>query len=256
VSAVLLWLIIVQAHHRTHSATRSQEVRREGGFCRQVLDGLVFLRRNRVPAVAAFVMSWFYFIGGAYFTLITKLVYLRLVRVREEATLYLGYGYGMLGLGLALGGIIAGRVTARSRLAPFVGGCFALAAVLVLANLLPLPPAFLYLINALVGFVGGGVVVVLQTVLLKSVPDGMRGRVFSFNNLLLNALLLGSLLAGAKFLSENGDAASWLASIDTRLTVWTLATSALAVVGAVVAAAGFPKKLSLADIHTENEIAD
>jgi MFS family permease len=256
VSAVLLWLIIVQARHRSRSAARNRQVTGEGGLSRQVLDGLVFLKRNRVPAVAAFVVSWFYFIGGAYFTLVTKLIYLRLVRVREEATLYLGYGYGMLGLGLALGGIIAGRVTARSRLAPFVGGCFALAALLVLANLLPLPPAFLYLINALVGFVGGGVVVVLETVLLKSVPDGMRGRVFAFNNLLLNALLLGSLLAGAKFLSENSDAARWLASIDTRLTVWTLVTSALAVVGAVVSAVGFPKKLSLADIHTESETAN
>lgn len=248
VSAVLLWLIVVEARNREFTEKRQRRVVTEGGILRRAMDGVVFLAHHRVPAVAAFMVSWFFFIGGGYFTLTTKLTYLRLVKAEADATLYLGYAYGVLGLGLAIGGIVAGRIAAHQTLRVFVPACFVSAAALMLVNLLPLPPATHYLVNLAIGLAAGGVVVSMETVMQKAVPDDMRGRVFAFNNLLLNTLLLGSLLAGASILSEQGHLSSWLGRVEQRLGFLTVVLSILAVAGAAIAAKGFPRRLTIATV--------
>jgi MFS family permease len=248
VSAVLLWLIVVEARERAQISRREGEVRTEGRFVQKIFDGLMFLSRHRVPAIAALMVSWFFFIGGAYFTLTTKIVYLRLVTDEAEAPLRLGYAYGALGLGLAIGGIITGRIAYRRPLRAFVPACFSVASLLILANLLPVPAQFHYLVNLAIGLVAGGVVVSMETVMQRAVPDSMRGRVFAFNNLLLNTLLLGSLLAGARILRASAGTGA-LGSIDGRLLLWTICTAVLAFVGAGIALIGLPRGLAIADVH-------
>ncbi len=95
----------------------------------------------------------------------------------------------------------------------------------------------------------------METVMQKAVPDEMRGRVFSFNNVLLNTLLLGSLLAGARFLSEAQGNGLGITGTETRLAVWIIIVSVLGFVGAMIAAFGFPKRLSIADIHESDSIS-
>jgi len=119
---------------------------------------------------------------------------------------------------------------------------------LILANLLPVPAQFHYLVNLAIGLVAGGVVVSMETVMQRAVPDSMRGRVFAFNNLLLNTLLLGSLLAGARILRASAGTGA-LGSIDGRLLLWTICTAVLAFVGAGIALIGLPRGLAIADVH-------
>ncbi|MGB9691872.1 MAG: MFS transporter [Candidatus Sumerlaeaceae bacterium] len=249
VSALLLWLIVVQAQERDQVAKRQSAFRSEDGFLRRAFDGVIFLARHRVPAVAAFMVSWFFFIGGGYFTLTTKLTYLRLVKSEANATLQLGLAYGVLGLGLAIGGILAGRVAAHLHLRYFLPACFVTAAALMLLNLLPLPPATLYWVNLAIGLAAGGVVVSTETVMQRAVPDQMRGRVFAFNNLVLNILLLSSILAGSTILKEGGELAARFGGDEQRLAQLALILSGLAMIGAGVGAIGFPRGLSIATVR-------
>jgi dTMP kinase len=251
VSALLLWLVVVESGQRSHVAERLQEVEKEGGFFLRLRDGFAFLLKHRIPALAAFTVSWFFFLGGAYFTLTTKLVYLRLVEGTEQPTLKLGYAYGILGLGLALGGIIAGRIANTIPLRYFISLCFISAGLFIQCNALPLPPKFLYLVNFAIGLTAGGVVVTMETVMQKAVHDAMRGRVFALNNLLLNTLLLGSLLAGAHFLGENGTIAARFGSIDVRIAIWARIICVLSLIAAGVAFVGFQSNVTIARLRAD-----
>lgn len=253
VSAVLLWWIVVEARDRERHAWRTRQVVREGNFWAKLRDGLSFLATQRVPAVAAFMVSWFFFIGGAYFVLTTKVANLRLVNDPNEKTLVLGLAYGVLGLGLAIGGIVAGKIAHRLPLRSFVATCFVGAGVIMLGNVAPLPAKFLYLVNMAIGFAAGGVAVTMETVMQRSVPDELRGRVFALNNLLLNTLLLVSIGVGTLFLSENSSVMPALGESEERIRMWTWLMTLLAMIGGVVAFLGFPAGRTIAALHSGSD---
>ncbi|GIX45189.1 MAG: MFS transporter [Candidatus Sumerlaea sp.] len=242
VSALLLFWIVVPRAVAGYEEERRRRVRAEGSFWGQLQDGIRYLTHHRLPATAALIQSWFFFVGGAYFTIVTKLVYLRLSPSNEQATEYLGYAYGALGVGLVCGGLLTGIYGGRLSLRWLVTGCFAVASFTVATLTLPLPPWSLYLVNLVVGYVGGGVAVCMDTLLQRVVPDEYRGRVFALTNLLLNSLLLISIWLGANYLG----------STPTSIHYFTLVTAIGVLLGVPIAWFGFPARLRITQVETQS----
>jgi MFS family permease len=240
-SALMLLWIRMPAVERLIVRSRREGFRKEGGFLDNVRDGFLFLRHTRLPAMCVALDSWFFLVGGILFSAVTKLVYLRLTPDNPAAApQYLGYAYGALGAGLAAGGVATGRLAARVQLGGLLAACFAAAAAMMLVLALPLPPAGLYAPLFLVGLVSGGVAVCIDTALQKSVPDEIRGRVFSLNSLLLNATLLVSVGCGSLMLRDGALPVGWVLA----------ACAVLAGAGGALALAGIPRGTTIEGIRT------
>lgn len=248
-AAMLLW-IRVPGRERSETEARWRELKAEGGFFSNIRDGFRYVTGKRVPGMCVFLDSWFFLVGGILFTLINKIVYLRITPAGadESRTIeYLGYAYGALGIGLALGGVLTGRYGNRLRLRWLLSGCFCGAALFMFALILKAHPVLIYAFLFGVGYAAGGVVVCIETTLQKAVPDEIRGRVFALNNLLLNTTLLVSIALGTFILEYR------FLGVDQTL----LATALLTLAGAGVVLWRFPGQLSLASMrvfaaHCEN----
>jgi MFS family permease len=242
-SALMLMWIRMPRMERLIVRDRREDLRREGGFFDTVKDGLLFLRARRLPAMCVLLDSWFFLAGGILFSAVTKVVYLRLCPYDPSAgPRHLGFAYGALGAGLAAGGILTGRLGARVELGVLVGGCFAAAAALMLALAVPAPAPVAYCLLLAMGFAAGGVAVCIDTALQKCVPDEIRGRVFSLNNLLLNATLLVSVGGGSLMLREGALPVGWGLAV----------CAVLAAGGAAAAFTGIPRGTTIAGIRIEH----
>ncbi|MCX7717815.1 MAG: MFS transporter [Candidatus Sumerlaeaceae bacterium] len=220
---------------------RWRELKRSGSFLRNVADGLAYLRCHRVPALCVLLTTLFFFVGGSVFTVINRIVFTRLAGVdpdhpaSRETTMYLGYAFGCLGLGMFTGGIITGRVALRLPVRWVLAVMFTLSALFLGLLAVTTGKSQVYIVLATVGAAAGGVVVLLDTALQRSVPDEMRGRVFALNNLVLNSALLVALVVCTACL-HNG----WLGT-----TGIVGAAAAFAGAGTLTAIAGFPAGLSV-----------
>jgi MFS family permease len=251
-SAMMLIWIRMPSVERLVVDARSRELKREGGYFSNIKRGFLYLTRHRLAGMCVLLDSWFFLIGGLLFTCITKIVYLRLAQndggpggsepMEAQSIRLLGYACGILGLGLAVGGILTGKYAGHLRLRWLFATCYVIAACFIAGLALPVNAGPVYLMLFVIGYVAGGVVVCIETTLQKSVPDEMRGRVFSLNGLLLNTVLLVSIAVGASILRNQ-----WL-SINAML----LATSILALVGAVGAFVGIPAGAKIAAMRVSD----
>jgi MFS family permease len=209
-----------------------------------VKDGFLFLGRERIPRISVILDSWFFLVGGILFTVISYIVYERLVpggagNEQGGGVQYLGFAYGSLGLGLATGGLLTGKYGGRIELRWLIPACFAGAAAFTLMLMFQRNEAGIYFSLAGLGYSAGGVVVCIETTLQRAVPDEIRGRVFALNSLLLNSVLLVSIFAGATLLKSDA------LTPNAMLAV----AGIIATAGAVFAFFGYPPKGSLNTLH-------
>ncbi len=206
-----------------------------GGYAAGLREGMVRVRRSRVTTMAVLLDSWFFLAGGILFAGITRLVFVRLVPANPGAAPeMLGYAYGALGLGLALGGVAVGRHGGHAPLRRLLPACYAAAGLCSAALACPLGAAASCGILAALGFSAGGIVVTIETVLQKSVAPEFRGRVFALNNLALNTTLLVSVGAATVALSRG-----WMDHVSALSLAAVLAGT-----GAALGAAGLPRGTS------------
>lgn len=246
-SAVMLASVVVPRWEQAAIVRRERELRQEGTYFRNIKDGFSFILHNRIPAVCVLLDSWFFLVGGFLFTGINSIIDERLVPAaaltqqlaEKHSIVILANSYGSLGLGLAVGGVLTGRFASRVRLRYLLMACFLGAGICMALLTCVYVPVKAYLTLWALGFCAGGVVVVIETVLQKSVPDEVRGRVFALNTLLLNTTLLISIAAGTETMDKH-----WLGGSAALLV------SAAAVVGgALVAWAGMPPDTTIVHLR-------
>lgn len=243
---MLLWIVRPRARAEA-IAGRKEELRHEGNYFRNLLDGLRYVVRNRVPGTSVMLDSTFFLVGGIIYVCINNIAYGRLASAQAtgggnsgEAVGALGVVFGTLGVGLFLGSVFAGRVAGGLRLGQVLAvsfwGAGAFMIVLAFTKTLLATCAAVFLL----AFFAGGIVISLETALQKSVPDDRRGRVFALNSFLLNFFLLAGIQATTITVLQKH-----VLSIEGALTVG----ACVAALGGVIGLFRMPRDLSIRAMH-------
>lgn len=165
------------------------------GWLPETLAGFRFLFRENEGVLAALTLGLvsLTFIGGAFLPL-TVVLAEESFGLGSEGSGFLNAAYGAGGI---LGGIVAGFLSSKVRLAPaFIWSLLTTTVVFLFLGLTPagvLPFAMLILIGAIDIVVEVNGTTILQT----GTPDRLLGRVFgAFEAVLVFAMLMGALIVG------------------------------------------------------------
>src|SRR5215213_7225616 len=215
-------LLLVRIPPRT--ASQEKEGGEEEGWLSETLAGFRFLFRENEGVLAALTISFvgLTFVGGGIWTLILVLSE-RAFGLGTEGSGFLNSAYGVGGI---LGGLAAGYLASKIRLAPAV--IWSTAATSIVFLLLGVSPAGVlpFVILFIVGVLDTMVDVNGTTIIQTGTPEELLGRVFgAFESVLILAMLIGALVVGPL-----------IELIGARAT-----TVAFAVVGLVIFAACLPR---------------
>ncbi|UCF78351.1 MAG: MFS transporter [Candidatus Eiseniibacteriota bacterium] len=179
---------------------------------REVWEGLRFAFTHKATVFAFASAIALALAGGSLYVLVIVLVKEELGKGMEG----LGTLIGSLGIGMILGSLLVGRfghaITQRRLI---LGGLTAFGiVVIVFAQMKNL--VFMNLLACVAGISLAPVLICLDALLQKSVPDQFRGRVFSARDSLLNGgFLISSVLVG--LVAENLDKATTLTFVGLAL---------------------------------------
>jgi MFS family permease len=167
--------------------------REQKHYLRELVEGLSFIRADRLLTWLAIMLAIMNFLDAASFSVVFP-VY---IKDHYDSARVLGFMFGVLGAGGVVGAILYGIWGERFPRRPvFLLGFFLVSFPPIVLSLAPplwvLAPVFF-----LEGVVAGPLNPILMTVRQERVPDELRGRVFgSFGALAWVAMPAGILLGG------------------------------------------------------------
>jgi MFS family permease len=167
----------------------------EGSWLSETLAGFRFLlgENERVLAALTLGVVGLTLVGGAFWTL-TVVLADEAFGLGSQGAGFLNAAYGAGGL---LGGILAGALSSRVRLAPtYIWSVTASALIFVFLGLAPagILPFLLLLVIGAIDIVAD---VNATTILQTGTPDALLGRVFgAFESILVSSMLVGALIVG------------------------------------------------------------
>jgi DHA3 family macrolide efflux protein-like MFS transporter len=179
-----------------------------------VWEGLRFAFNHKFAVFAFVCASVLALAGGSLYVLVTVMMTDK--NILNKGTEGLGTLIGSLGIGMIIGAFLTGRFGHRTTERRIImGGLVAFGlCVLVFARMKSLP--WMNLVSGVGGVALSPVLICLDTILQKSVPEQFRGRVFSARDSLLNGgFLVSSLLVG--LVAENLNKADTLTAVGLAL---------------------------------------
>jgi MFS family permease len=193
-TVTFLWSAFNVSRIRVEAAPGAEERRRAAGILRESFVGYRTIARNSRLRVLVSLYASQTLVAGALNVLIVVSA-LELLEIGESGVGFLNSAVGVGGL---VGGIVAFGLIGRERLASdFAVGLLLWGVPILLIGVLPVTPAALILL-AFVGIGNTLVDVAGLTLLQRSVPDEVRGRVFGvLQSLIVGTLGLGAILAPA-----------------------------------------------------------
>ena len=224
VSAATLVFVRIPPRQAPQETTKGEEA----GWPSETLAGFRFLLGENERVFAALTLSVvsLAMVGGAFWTL-TVVLADEAFGLGSQGAGFLNAAYGAGGI---VGGILAGALSSRVRLAPaYIWSVTASALIFVFLGLAPagvLPFLLLLVIGAIDIVADVNATTILQT----GTPDALLGRVFgAFESIVVSSMLVGALIVGPL--------------ID--LTGPRAATVILALAGLVLLALSLPRLLRL-----------
>jgi MFS family permease len=227
-SAVILLRIKGQRVHRRESGVEARigAVKSLADGIREYFEGLRYMKRNfDVGVLVLHKAALCLFVAGA-FEVIQVAIAKDIFVIGEGGGISLGILYAGIGVGSGLGPIAARALTGdndeRLRRALIVAYLVMSVGLAIISTLESLPVVFL---GSLIRAVGGGTLWVFSTqLLLQSVPDRVRGRVFGTEFALLTlAMATGAGLGG--YVLESGELG--IGQIVHRMSIFVLVPGAL-----------------------------
>jgi MFS family permease len=220
----------------------------------ELAEGWRVTRTNRVALGAVLSFAWIWGVVGAFFALLTAIIYERLAvqanRLgNEEALNFQGEVLGLVGIAMFVGGALVGRLGGRTSLPKLLGWNFAGAGATIILVSVPgvLDSVALTLtLFFLLGAFGGAILIPVETAIGKGVPREVRGRVFAFNTVLHTVILTGMMALLNLYLNW-ADANQ----IPGRLEWGLLGTGLFALAGIGVSHL-LPRGVSLTDLDSES----
>lgn len=179
----------------------------EEGYIERLRAGLRYAARHRVVWRLVGLATAFWFLAGAVYTILNG----RLLDELQLGTDELGYALGVLGVAVFAGGF---AIAFGFRWLPSVGGAARLVFLVVGISVLSLMAlqrlALLLVPIALIGVAGGGLLVLIITLIQRTVPKRMHGRIFSIVETCQNTALIVALIGGSITLERGTGAVRWV----------------------------------------------